>query len=247
MKLTRITEMEGYSSDYTTKLTDKQGVSRRSFISATGMGIGLTAMGPSLVREAKAADKGGKLPNKLEQVKTICGNCAVGCGFVAEGPEMITVHRVNQPVRRNQPAAVLPPGLVTDLKDFLFMHAPEDGGDRVGIGFGASVSVQVFEQDFILGIPPSHRPVHGDQLLPAQVVQEEMGLFHVLFCLEFFSRHMHLARRVVIQGSLRTGFLVVSDQQRDILPRYPQCLTDKIVISAAAVTEAAYAGIVGGS
>ena len=150
----------------------------------------------------------------------------VGCGFVAEGPEMITVHRVNQPVRRNQPAAVLPPGLVTDLKDFLFMHAPEDGGDRVGIGFGASVPVQVFEQDFILGIPPSHRPVHGDQLLPAQVVQEEMGLFHVLFCLEFFSRHMHLARRVVIQGSLRTGFLVVSDQQRDILPRYPQCLTD---------------------
>ena len=29
------------------------------------------------------ATTGEKLPNELEQVKTICGNCAVGCGFVA--------------------------------------------------------------------------------------------------------------------------------------------------------------------
>ena len=139
---------------------------------------------------------------------------------------MITVHRVDQPVRRNQPAAVLPPRLVTDLKYFLFMHAPEDGGDGVGIGFGASVSVQVFKKDFILRIPPTHRPIHGEQLLPAQMIQEEMGFFHVLFLPRILLPAYASFAKGRTSGSLRTVFLVVTDQQRNILPRYPQCLTD---------------------
>jgi anaerobic selenocysteine-containing dehydrogenase len=40
-------------------------------------------MGPSLVREAKASGA-VKDPRNLTQIKTICGNCAVGCGFIAE-------------------------------------------------------------------------------------------------------------------------------------------------------------------
>jgi formate dehydrogenase major subunit len=56
-------------------------------------------VGPTLVKEAKAA---GSAP-KHEQIKTICGNCAVGCGFIGEvqngvwvGQEPWFEHPINQ-------------------------------------------------------------------------------------------------------------------------------------------------------
>jgi formate dehydrogenase major subunit len=59
---------------------------RRNFLRAaglSGLGISLAAsVGPSLVREVDAAEGNGA--PKLDQFKTICGNCAVGCGFIGE-------------------------------------------------------------------------------------------------------------------------------------------------------------------
>ena len=83
MKLTRVTEANGGSPHSAVVDSLNPTVSRRGFISATGMGVGLAALGPSLVREAKAA-AGPSDPRNLKQIKTICGNCATGCGFIAE-------------------------------------------------------------------------------------------------------------------------------------------------------------------
>ncbi len=59
-------------------------VDRRHFLHAAGLGAGLAAaMGPSLVKEVEAAGDSVEVP-QYEQIKTICGNCAVGCGFVGE-------------------------------------------------------------------------------------------------------------------------------------------------------------------
>ncbi|MFQ5881874.1 MAG: molybdopterin-dependent oxidoreductase, partial [Candidatus Methylomirabilales bacterium] len=59
-------------------------VDRRSFLKAAGIGIGAGVVGSALpgplTREAAAAVEAPK----LNQHKTICGNCAVGCGFVGE-------------------------------------------------------------------------------------------------------------------------------------------------------------------
>ena len=83
MKLNRITQNQGQqNSAFTDSLNPS--VSRRGFVTTAGMGLGLVAMGPSLVREVKAAESGANNPRKLKQIKTICGNCAVGCGFIAE-------------------------------------------------------------------------------------------------------------------------------------------------------------------
>ena len=84
MKLTRVTEGSGQYQNPAVIGSHKPGVSRRGFIAATGMGVGLAAAGPSLVMEAKAASTTVKDPRKLKQIKSICGNCAVGCGFIAE-------------------------------------------------------------------------------------------------------------------------------------------------------------------
>ncbi len=80
MKLTRVTESKSLqaASGWTAKLNPH--IARRKFLGAAGLGLGLAAVGPSLVKEAKAA----KAPPKAEQIKTICGNCAVGCGFIGE-------------------------------------------------------------------------------------------------------------------------------------------------------------------
>jgi len=83
MKLTRVIQSEGQNLDSAFTDSLQPSVSRRGFITAAGMGIGLAAMGPSLVREAKASGA-AKDPRNLTQIKTICGNCAVGCGFIAE-------------------------------------------------------------------------------------------------------------------------------------------------------------------
>jgi formate dehydrogenase major subunit len=56
-------------------------LNRRRFLTAAGIVLGVAAA-PSLVREAKAESAGG--PPKREQIKTICSNCATGCGFIGE-------------------------------------------------------------------------------------------------------------------------------------------------------------------
>jgi formate dehydrogenase major subunit len=56
-------------------------VSRRKFLTAAGVGIGAAALAPSLVRQAKAQGAAGA---KGQQIKTICSNCATGCGFIGE-------------------------------------------------------------------------------------------------------------------------------------------------------------------
>ena len=60
---------------------------RRSFLKKAGIGLGAgvaaTMLPKSLVREAGAAAKKAK-PPMLEQIKTICSNCAVGCGVIGE-------------------------------------------------------------------------------------------------------------------------------------------------------------------
>ena len=80
MKLTRVTESEGakLKSGWSAALNPQ--IARRKFLGAAGLGLGLAAVGPTLVKEAKAA----KSAPKPEQIKTICGNCAVGCGFIGE-------------------------------------------------------------------------------------------------------------------------------------------------------------------
>ncbi len=75
-------------------------VGRRSFLGATGLGVGAAVLGPGLSRTAQAAPEGAP---EAEQIKTICSNCAVGCGFVAEvqngvwvGQEPWYEHPINQ-------------------------------------------------------------------------------------------------------------------------------------------------------
>ncbi|MGQ4809276.1 Periplasmic nitrate reductase [Candidatus Entotheonellaceae bacterium PAL068K] len=59
-------------------------VDRRRFLQAAGLGMGLAAAaGSGLVKEVEAAADKVEIP-RYEQHKTICGNCAVGCGFIGE-------------------------------------------------------------------------------------------------------------------------------------------------------------------
>ena len=81
MKLTRVTEGSGQYQNPAVTGSHKPGLSRRGFIAATGMGVGLAAAGPSLVMEAKAASTTVKDPRKLKQIKSICGNCAVAVSY----------------------------------------------------------------------------------------------------------------------------------------------------------------------
>jgi len=57
---------------------------RRKFLKSAGVGLGVGAAASfqpnSIFREAAAAVE----PPKLEQYKTICTNCAVGCGLIGE-------------------------------------------------------------------------------------------------------------------------------------------------------------------
>ena len=45
--------------------------------------MGLAAAAPTLVRQAKAA-KTARPGGPIQQIKTICSNCAVGCGLIGE-------------------------------------------------------------------------------------------------------------------------------------------------------------------
>jgi formate dehydrogenase major subunit len=60
-------------------------VDRRGFLKAAGVG-GLAGLGaaPHLVREAGGQEKAAPQPPKLEQHKTVCTKCAVGCGLIGE-------------------------------------------------------------------------------------------------------------------------------------------------------------------
>jgi len=69
------------------KLTRVNGtlLDRRDFLKATGVG-GLSiaaAFAPPLAREVEAQDRQPQAP-KLEEYKTICTKCAVGCGLIGE-------------------------------------------------------------------------------------------------------------------------------------------------------------------
>jgi formate dehydrogenase major subunit len=63
-------------------------IDRRNFLRAAGLGglgAGLYALsGPSLVKEVEAQGKGEPQAPKLDQFKTICTKCAVGCGLIGE-------------------------------------------------------------------------------------------------------------------------------------------------------------------
>jgi len=59
-------------------------MARRRFLGAAGLGLGMAALAPALVREAKAAGPAAAGTGPIKQVKTICGNCSVACGFIGE-------------------------------------------------------------------------------------------------------------------------------------------------------------------
>ena len=101
MKLRRVTQGESQNPGHSWLGKLNARIDRRKFLGAAGLGIGLAAVGTTLVRETKAA----KLmkPGKPTQIKTICGNCAVGCGFIGEVQEGVWVsqepwfeHPINQ-------------------------------------------------------------------------------------------------------------------------------------------------------
>jgi len=78
-------------------------VDRRAFLKAAGIGVGIGAsLAPSLIREVEAQEKAPQAP-KLEQYKSICTKCAVGCGFIGEVQNNVWVsqepwfdHPINQ-------------------------------------------------------------------------------------------------------------------------------------------------------
>ena len=87
MKLIRTNGNDGHSSSGSPAALNPF-IDRRKFLAAAGLGghgPGLAALpGPSLVQEVEAQGKGQPQPPKLEQHKTICVNCAVGCGLIGE-------------------------------------------------------------------------------------------------------------------------------------------------------------------
>jgi len=78
-------------------------VDRRAFLKAAGIGVGIGAsLAPSLIREVEAQEKAPQAP-KLEQYKSSCSKCAVGCGFIGEVQNNVWVsqepwfdHPINQ-------------------------------------------------------------------------------------------------------------------------------------------------------
>src|SRR3990170_1022712 len=105
MKLWRVTGNAALESSPTWLEAFNPMVDRRAFLQAAGVGgLGLAAgMAPPLAREVEAQEKGAPKPPKLEEYKTICTKCAVGCGFIGEVQNGVWVsqepwfeHPVNQ-------------------------------------------------------------------------------------------------------------------------------------------------------
>lgn len=102
MKLTRVEESDARRTNpgWFGKLNPR--LHRRKFLGAAGLGLGLAAVGPTLVTEAASGPR-KKAKGAVQQIKTICGNCAVGCGFIGEvqqgvwtGLEPWFEHPINQ-------------------------------------------------------------------------------------------------------------------------------------------------------
>jgi len=75
---------------------------RRRFLGAAGLGLGLATMGTGLSRKTQAASP-TVATGPITQVKTICGNCATGCGIIGEVQNNVWVsqepwydHPINQ-------------------------------------------------------------------------------------------------------------------------------------------------------
>ena len=103
MKLTRIGQSDSLSAYQPGMAWANPLLNRRAALVTAGIGLGIAALGPSLVKEARAAKGQIKDPRNLKQIKTICGNCAVGCGFIGEVQDGVWVstepwfeHPINQ-------------------------------------------------------------------------------------------------------------------------------------------------------
>lgn len=86
MKLVRTDGIDGRKAPSRPLAGLNPAMNRRNFLQAAGLGglgAGLYAFsGPPLIKEVQA--QGQAQPPKLDQYKTICTKCAVGCGFIGE-------------------------------------------------------------------------------------------------------------------------------------------------------------------
>jgi formate dehydrogenase major subunit len=107
---------------------------RRGFLKAAGAGgLGVAAVfAPGLARDARAQDKGTPQAPKLEERKTICTKCAVGCGLIAEVQNGVWVsqepwfeHPINQGSLCSKGAAAR--GAVTSEKRLRYPMKLEGG------------------------------------------------------------------------------------------------------------------------
>jgi formate dehydrogenase major subunit len=85
MKLTRV---NGHGASRSSAPLGLAGfpVDRRGFLKAAGVGsLGLAGpLAPAIMRDAAAQERAAPAPPKLEEHKTICTKCAVGCGLIGE-------------------------------------------------------------------------------------------------------------------------------------------------------------------
>jgi formate dehydrogenase major subunit len=80
----RLTRVNGNGALGGSRAAGTTGLDRRDFLKAAGVGVGVaSALVPSFAREVPAQAPAPQ-PPKLEQHKTICTKCAVGCGFIGE-------------------------------------------------------------------------------------------------------------------------------------------------------------------
>ena len=107
MKLIKTNGNNGSGSSSTSLAGLIPQTNRRNFLRAAGLGglgLGLYALsGPSLIEEAQAQAPAQPQPPKLDQYKTSCTKCAVGCGLIGEGQDGVWVtqepwfeHPINQ-------------------------------------------------------------------------------------------------------------------------------------------------------
>jgi len=109
-------------------------IDRRDFLKAAGVGgLGVAAaFAPALAREVEAQEKAAPQPPKLEQRKTICTKCAVGCGLIGEVQNGVWVsqepwfeHPINQGSLCSKGAAAR--GAVTSEKRLRYPMKLEGG------------------------------------------------------------------------------------------------------------------------
>jgi len=101
MTLRRVRETETLRSSPVETLNPL--MDRRKFLKSAGVGLGVGVAG-SLVPNPIFREASAKVePPKLEQYKTICTNCAVGCGLIGEVKDGVWVsqepwfeHPINQ-------------------------------------------------------------------------------------------------------------------------------------------------------